>query len=197
LTEKASASDKERTITEAQFQKMMEELKRRFTQQQRLKGQILHQQFTIAVGTIGAIAFAALVLVLQDRAPFEQAATGLFGPISADEEFRLLLGGLGIVSILSAFSVISTSFVGAGMTHFDSLLGWAGYGEGIGSIFGFSIAVQWIVSDLSGRGGTILIILIFALSVLTVVGLIRGVMKASSKEGDEVVEETIEKVFGS
>lgn len=121
------------------------------------RGSLLHQQFTIAVGTVGAIVFAGMVLLLEDPTTFEKPPLPPnYFHIGAVTQFHLIVTGLGLLVVLSVFSVIATSFVGAGMVSHDSWLGWFGYGSGLATMLGLALAVSVILDDVTPTGGNII-----------------------------------------
>ncbi len=169
-------------------EKVAEEL-RRIRREGEEHGKGLHEQFTLAVGTIGAITFAALVLVIENPKPF--VGTGHILPPM--EVLHMMESFLGLVCLLSVVSVLATSFVASGLVHFDTPLGWFGYSVGVASMCGFATAVVWVVGDVSGRGGEVLIAVFVVLFVAFFVALWLGLKKTREKR----VEESMDLVFGS
>jgi hypothetical protein len=155
---------------------------RRLVRKRRLEGQALHQQFTIAIGTLGGIAFAGLVLILQDQGPF----TVRFGHIlTAAQSFDALVVLLACVSILAMTSVLASSFVGADLVPFTSAIGWYGYGSGLTSIVGFVLAIDVIVNDVSPVGDTILTVLIVVIGVIMAVAFYLSLRERMAASRDE------------
>jgi len=166
MSEDKDESKKEPHSSEEAYRRL-EPLLRQIEKQRRERGMGLHQQFTIAVGTVGAIAFAALVLAIQDPKPFEvPSAPNALIQVTGQQWWHLLITALGVVCVFSVFSVLATSFVGADLVHFDSLLGWFGYGAGIVTMSGFLSAVALIVNDETNLGSIILGVVTVVLFVI-------------------------------
>lgn len=147
------------------------------------RGKLLHQQFAIAVGTAGAIIFAGLVLVLEDPSPFEKPPLppNPFN-LTATFQFHLVISLLGLLIILSVFSVIATSFVGAGIIKTDSWMGWFGYSSGLATMLGLALAVVILLGDFTPSGSNDLLFAFGILGIIWVVALVYGLARQRPDE---------------
>ncbi|MDG7005565.1 MAG: hypothetical protein JRM86_01365, partial [Nitrososphaerota archaeon] len=110
--------------------------------EQREQGRLFHQQLTLVFGTLGAIAFAGLVLVLQDPKPFR-----LNGPkwLTPHQNFVVLVIILSIAIMLALFSCIATTFSAAGATKMLGPVGTFGYVGGLLSVVALLISMLLMV----------------------------------------------------
>lgn len=151
-----------------EFWRRIDEIREKVRREIEEGGRNLHQQFTIVIGTIGSIAFAGLVLILQDQSTFKVPWGTL---ISGDWNFDGLVLLLATVSALSSFSVLASSFVGAGILSFDSKLGMFGYITGLVAVITFLLGVEVIVGDITTVGDNIFTGILVALGAGFLVSL--------------------------
>ena len=122
------------------------------------------------MATVGAIAFAALVLVLQDQAPFR--VVGVFAKhLSADQNFDALVLLLGIVSMLSIFSSLCLLLVSEGLATPTSFLGIFGFISALGSWTALLGAITDVVWAATPVGGEIIALSSIGLLALLFLGL--------------------------
>jgi hypothetical protein len=139
------------------------------------------REFSVVVGIFGAVTFVALVLVMQNPTNFKVAQIGLVLNQTGAQEFNDLVIYLSAVCIISAFSVLASACVGAGLVRFDSLLGWFGYALGGMTIVGFAVAVWVLVSSLGDFVAYVTLGLIATLAVVFFLGLLRGLPSPRTK----------------
>jgi hypothetical protein len=148
------------------YRRLKAELEAQRANRQREMMRSFHQQFNLAIGTVGAIMFAGLVLVIQDPSPFIKQ---LFLFISPHDNFVLLVLMLSFSIVLAMLSVVASIFAGAEIVMATSTLGRYGYALGLLSIVGLVLSLTLMVADITPRGATVLaggilfVFLIFAL----------------------------------
>lgn len=140
------------------------------------KGKLLHQQLTVAIGTIGSIAFAGLVLVLQNPRPFVYKSSIFLTP---HQSFDLLILTLAMTSILALFSVMATSFAGSGIVRGTGSVGTFGFVTGMFSIMGMIFGIIQLIEDFSTP--TFMILSVF---ILILFAIFVAVGRRSGKEGE-------------
>ncbi|HZW58544.1 MAG TPA: hypothetical protein VFF30_19820 [Nitrososphaerales archaeon] len=141
------------------------------------EGSIFHQQMTITFGTLGAITFAALVLILQDPKPFT-VKNNIF--LTPDQSFDVLILVLSCVSLLSLISCLATSFAASGIVDYDSSLAMFGFYSGFVSIFAFGTSILYILGDISTVDGNIFVVFIVVLVILFVMLLRQSMNRKNS-----------------
>ncbi len=126
-------------------------------------GSQFHQLFTLVVGTNGAIAFAAMVLILEDPRPFTTKNDVFLTPAQSFDALVLLLALLIILSVVSSFCEM---FAATGMVGVGGPVATFGLVSGALSLFGLLLAVVVIVIDFTWIGSTILAGIFVTLMIL-------------------------------
>lgn len=101
---------------------------------------LFHQQLTIAIGTVGAIAFAGLVFIVQNRKPFTYSTFFCWQPyvcLTPDQSVDILILVLAMTSILALVSTLLTSMAGSGFAPEHGWISFLGFLFGIVSLAGF------------------------------------------------------------
>ncbi len=116
------------------------------------KERLLHQQFAIVVGTLGSIAFAGLVLVLEKPSAFIYKNNIL---LTSHQSFDLLILMLSMTSALALFSVVAAPIAGSGMVKGTGSIATFGLTTGILSIVGMLFSILEMISDFSTTAANI------------------------------------------
>jgi hypothetical protein len=140
------------------------------------EGATFHQQMTLVFGTLGAISFAALVLVLQNPAPFR--AKGVFSSwMSPDQNLDAMVTMLALVSLLAIVSCVCSIFAGSGAVEPFSPVGWMGFITGFLSFCGLMVSVFDMVDVVTPVGSAIVVLAGFSLLFLFIFLLWRSMRK--------------------
>jgi drug/metabolite transporter (DMT)-like permease len=132
---------------QTQLREEAEEAKRKAKKADEEAVQRFHQYFGLTIGTLGGIAFAGLVLVVQKRSEFHNF-----------EEILILLGG---AIVLAMFSALFATLAGSGTIHPDNPVAWLGFALG-GISFGcLMFGVLTVVLDANAFAGWIVAAIIF------------------------------------
>lgn len=171
MSEESNRKDEERAWG-AEIDRLREQLE--YYRQEEEKVKLLHQQLTITVGTIGSIAFAGLVLVLQNSHSFVHTNNILLTP---HQSFDALILTLAMTSVLALFSVVATSIAGSGIVSGMGSLGEFGFVSGLLSVFGMMLGILLLVEDFSSPASDVLTAFIVILCIILVI-----VFRRSSRE---------------
>lgn len=134
------------------------------------RGRTFHQQISLTFGTMGSIAFAGLVLILQDPKPF---LTNQFKFLSPHQNFDVVTLALSMVTILAMFACVATWFPAAGFIEALSPVEPFGYATGLLSIAGFVTISLIIVGDVSSTGSIVLVVAIIVVLVSFAAAVVR------------------------
>jgi hypothetical protein len=118
------------------------------------KGRLFHQQLTLVFGTLGAIAFAGLVLVMQDPSPFEHNG---FPFLTPHQNFDVVVLALSVTILLALLSCIPTSMAAAGIVKMLGPVGKFGYATGLLSIVFLVLSILIMIGDVTPAGAYIFI----------------------------------------
>jgi len=142
----------------AEIEKRVKEILEKREKREAETGRLFHQQLIFAFGTMGAIAFAGLVLIVEDQTPFQS-------------DFGTLVFLLSMASILAACSSIASIFGGAGYIKPLSPLGFFGYATGVLSFVCFLVAVVFVAIDVDASVGDAVGLIVIALLVLALIAM--------------------------
>ena len=124
-----------------------------------------HQQMNVVVGTMGAITFAGLILVLEHPQPFT-VQNSIF--LTPHQSFDLLILLMATVSVLSMLSALIAAMVGGGMLRAGSPAAYFSFIGGVLSVGGFAFSLEIIVGDFTFVGGNIFTVVLAAVFILFV-----------------------------
>ena len=103
------------------------------------KGKDFYQLFCLTIGTFGAIAFAGVVLVIQNKADFS--------------DFTSIVFSLGATTILAMFSALFSILAGSRQISANSPHAWLAFGLGGVSFLCMIFGVLFAIKDSSSLAG--------------------------------------------